>query len=172
MSGMSSVHLTGVPQYRLAEPWRAHMAVLSIPAEGVEALAGLGEVVEAYLLLRSLRVGQGTAASHCMPPATPPFVAAPQPCSSDANAAPRPLPHGEAADAQALSAGNAGPKAGSPAGQGAQPRRAQLFVRSIRFRPLVPSRGFRETALHQCRIAATRCTPAICLDNLSRGFIQ
>lgn len=172
MSGMSSVHLTGLPRYRLTPAWRAYLALVNIPTARVDALAAVGDAVEGFLLLQALQADAGTAASQHMRPTTPPFEVAPQPGLSGAAALPHSLRRGEATGAQALSAGNAAPIAGAAAGQGARPQRAQLFVRSVRFRPLVPSRGFREAPLHQRRVAATRCTAAIFLGCLTSGGFQ
>lgn len=159
------------PAYRLAKPWRQQMERLNIPTAAVEALAGQGAVVEAYLLLRDRLAEPGTGATHCRLPATPPFEALPRPCPVATGAAPHPQQHGEAVGAPAPSAGNAGPKAAAPAAPGERPQRARLFVRSVRFRPLVSFQG-RRAALQQGGLIHTRGEASFCLEALLREAFQ
>ena len=61
--------------YSLSHEWLAYCKALTVQVSDVQALAGLGAVVEAYRLLRERLAGTGTGATGAARPQGAPFAA-------------------------------------------------------------------------------------------------
>lgn len=129
--------------FRLSAAWVAYCHVLKVPVSAVQALAGQGQILEAYHRLQRRLADLGTGATTVARPQSAPFELVGATGPSAAGAEQQPAVQDEAAGAPALSAPSGAPIADRATAAAAL---ALLGVPAFpakkvrRFRPLVRSR--------------------------------